>query len=86
MMFQYRHLSRHARVFLPLTGLRLSEFDDLSAAMVPVQAATHRDTLAQREKPRKAAKACRGRWRAVSPGASRSAFAGRHLAAALPEA
>lgn len=52
MMFQYRHLSRHARVFEHLTGLRLREFDALSAEMVPVQEATHRHTLAQREKPR----------------------------------
>jgi len=52
MMFQYRHLSRHARVFEHLTGLRLSEFEVLSAEMVPVQEDTHRTTLAQREKPR----------------------------------
>lgn len=63
MMFQYRHLSRHARVFQHLTGLRLSEFDDLSAAMVPVQEATHRDTLAQREKPRKRAVGGGGQFR-----------------------
>ncbi len=55
MMFQYRHLSRHARVFEHLTGLRLSEFDELSAALVPVQEATHRDALARREKPRQRA-------------------------------
>ncbi len=55
MMFQYRSLCRHARVFQHLTGLRLSEFEELSAEMVPVQKDTHRDILARREKPRKRA-------------------------------
>ncbi len=55
MMFQYRSLSRHGRVFQHLTGLRLSEFEELSAELVPVQEATHRDTLARRPKPRKRA-------------------------------
>ena len=42
-------------MFEHLTGLRLSEFDELSAALVPVQEATHRDALARREKPRQRA-------------------------------
>jgi len=55
MMFQYRHLSHHASVFQHLTGLRLSKFESLSAEMVPLQQATHRERLARREKPRQRA-------------------------------
>ena len=54
-MFQYRHLSRHAGVFQHLTGLRLSEFEELSAAMVPLQKTAHHEKRARREKPRQRA-------------------------------
>ncbi len=55
MMFQYRHLSRHARVFQHLTGLGLNEFTELSCEMVPLQAAAHRAKLLGRKEPRKRA-------------------------------
>ena len=55
MMFQYRHLSRHARVFQHLTGLRLNEFTELSCEMVPLQEAAHRAKLLGRKEPRKRA-------------------------------
>ena len=62
MMFQYRHLSRHASVFQHLTGLRLGEFEALSAEMVPLQQATHHEQLAQREKPRQRAVGAGGQF------------------------
>jgi hypothetical protein len=62
MMFQFRHLSRHARVFQHLTGLRLGEFEALSAEMVPLQQATHREKLARREKPRERAVGAGGQF------------------------
>ena len=55
MMFQYRYLSRHAGVFQHLTGLRLGEFEALSAEMVALQEAAHHEKRAQREKPRQRA-------------------------------
>ncbi len=55
MMFQYRSLRRHERVFQHLTGLRLSEFEALALEMMPLQETVHRQKLVQRQKPRKRA-------------------------------
>lgn len=55
MIFQYRHLRGHERVFQHLTGLRLREFDALSLEMVPLQEQTHREKLARRKTPRQRA-------------------------------
>jgi len=41
MILRYQHLSRHARIFLSMTGLRRSEFDPLLSQVLPSLEAAH---------------------------------------------
>jgi hypothetical protein len=41
MILRYQHLSRHERIFLSMTGLRLCEFDPLLSELLPSLEATH---------------------------------------------
>jgi hypothetical protein len=54
MILRYEHLSRHQRIFLSMTGLRLSEFDPLVCEVLPPLAMAHHATRHSRKKRKRA--------------------------------
>ncbi len=55
MMLRSESLRRYASVFVPLTGLRLAEFEAVADELIPQQRAAHPHRLATRQKPRRRA-------------------------------
>jgi hypothetical protein len=54
MILRYLHLSRHERIFLSMTGLRLPEFDPLLCDLLPSLEATHHATRQSRKERKRA--------------------------------
>jgi hypothetical protein len=51
-MLRYRDLSRHPKVFQSMTGLRVAEFDELVAAVLPAFGCEQETRLSRRPRQR----------------------------------
>jgi DDE superfamily endonuclease/Helix-turn-helix of DDE superfamily endonuclease len=54
MILRYQHLSRHQRIFLSMTGLRLCEFDPLFSDVLPLLEAAHHGARQSRQERKRA--------------------------------